>query len=160
MKLQWLTINKWLLRSCAVMIGAFLPIFAAPYLQIFFYQPQEIVVQSDFAANSDFDIMADISRNMFDPSGQTWQASMRKPKVKGAGGPQVVGEVNGLINIPGVKGVMAGNKFVPVGGSVDGGSLESVDMGQIKINTPQGTKEIDINQNRNQLRQSINIQIR
>ncbi len=160
MKLPWLLINKWLLRSCAVLIGAFVPIFAMPYLQISFYNPPPIVVESNILASSSLDIMPDITRNIFDPTGVVWQAALsRKPKGKG-GGAQVAGEVNGLINIPGSQGVIAGNKFVPIGGSVAGGNLESVDSGQITINTSQGIKEIDINQNRNQLRQSVNIQIR
>ena len=93
---------------------------------------------------------AELTRNLFDPSGQAWQSplSRRKAGQAAAGGDS--GEIRGVISIPGISGVLTPQNFVPSGGSIGDKRIESLGGGRVNINGSQGTQEIDINQNRQQ----------
>ncbi len=158
---QAVFINKWLFRLSIVAVLGVIVGFFVPYVQMYFYKSTPIVVQNSNYAAFVGDPLPEINRNIFDPTGQIWQSTMsKKPKSKPGPGGQNAGDIDGIVDIPGMRGVLVGGKFVPIGGAVSGGNLEAIENGKIKINTSQGITEIDINHIRNQQRQSLNIQIR
>jgi len=164
MRLSWIALNRWFLRALAasfvvviiLMIWPWLPLAnltSAPDLQISDTMP---------AVAGNTPSFGEISRNIFDPSGQNWvtPAGKRAKSAKGGGNTAQAGNITGIIDLPGFRGVLADNKFVPIGGEAAGGTVESIENGKITINSSQGQTEIDINQNRKQQLQLLNIQIR
>jgi hypothetical protein len=164
MTLSWIALNRWLLRAMLASIAIMLVLVVWPW-----------VPKANFASAPDLQIsdtmpviarnasnFEEISRNVFDPSGQNWvtPAGRRAKSAKGAGGTTQAGNITGIIDLPGFRGVLADNKFVPIGGQAAGGTVESIENGKITINSSQGQTEIDINQNRKQQMQLLNIQIR
>ncbi len=101
--------------------------------------------------------MAFIERNIFDLSGAPWQGRV-KPGLSTASAPASA-DLSGLIDLPGLQGAFVGNKFIPLGGDSNIGQIQGVENGRVKINSSQGPKEIDINLDRVQKRQSLNINI-
>ena len=101
-----------------------------------------------------------IARNVFDPIGQAWQTSEKVSRSRSvASVAKDAGEVKGVINIPGFKGVLTDSSFVPVGGEISGGNLQEIQAGKAKISTNSGMQEIDLDAGRAQQRQSLGIKI-
>lgn len=97
-------------------------------------------------------------RNIFDPSGQTWQGKAVRAATNDA--PASSAGITGIIDIPGVRrGVMSGGKFVPIGSEAAGGSVEAIENGKVRINSSQGVSEVDINESRERQKQSLGIRI-
>ncbi len=101
--------------------------------------------------------MAFVERNIFDISGAPWQGRV-KAGLSTASAP-ASSDLSGLIDLPGLQGAFVGNKFIPLGGDSNIGQIQGVENGRVKINSSQGPKEIDINLDRVQKRQSLNINI-
>ncbi len=166
MKQKLFTLNRGFFWLNGVLIAGFIVLLLVPLLQMVSVGQSAL----DIPAATDDAVLADshfvpegenIRRNIFDPTGQIWQAPMgMRGKRNNAAGDDL-GQINAVIRIHGLQGVISGKKFVPVGGAVDGGNLQSLNGdGRVTINNSQGSKEIDINQNRIQKRQSVPIQIR
>lgn len=85
-----------------------------------------------------------LTRNIFDPTGQTWQGAARRA----AAGTN--GDIKGLIDLPGLSGVLTADQFVPAGGVIGSQRIEAIAGGRVVINGSQGPQEIDINQERQQ----------
>lgn len=156
-----LLLNRWLYRFCFLLLAAGVFAFSMPWLQAYQFSSPAPAVESYDPVPIAYAKAPHVEHNIFDPVGQLWVAQGARKKSGAAGATAAAGDVNGVISIPGVlQGVMAGDKFVPVGGQTSQGSLQAIENGRVKINTGQGVSEIDINEARNRKRQSLQINIK
>ena len=164
MTMSWIVINRWLSRTLLMSVAVMFVFLIWPWLPLTNFSPAHDLQISEtmpVIANNPSNF-GEISRNVFDPTGQNWvtPAGKRAKSAKGAGASAQAGNITGIIDLPGFRGVLADNKFIPIGGQAAGGTVESIENGKITINSSQGQTEIDINQNRKQQLQLLNIQIR
>jgi hypothetical protein len=156
---NFITINRWLARLWFVAMAGFILSISAlwfwPLPDVTGFAP---LPQTQTAPASDMAVAeGQGGRNIFDPAGQPWLAPQSKTSAaKADSGPQTV---RGIMILPGWRGVITGSGFVAEGESLNGQAIQNIEQGKVRLNSSQGSSEIDINQERRQRLESLPITI-
>lgn len=79
--------------------------------------------------------MPELTRNAFDPAGQTWQAPRSMPTENATGNTTITTTVVGVIRLLNMDGVLTLQGFIPIGKSLNGGILVGVGQGKYILET-------------------------
>lgn len=88
-------------------------------------------------------------RNPFDPSGAPWFPTTAPLRISGGG------ELQGIVILPGKRGVMTSKGFVAAGEDFAGGRIEKVERHRVVIRSGAGERVIPIGAERAQLLQKL-----
>ncbi|MGD9650703.1 MAG: hypothetical protein AB7G80_03080 [Dongiaceae bacterium] len=136
-------LNQILLILSALVVAA---LAALPVWVMLSVHGQSSLTLPPFTAPPVSPVMEEPVRNIFALDGQFWGEGVKKPAQAAAASPANPGAIQGLIQIPGLKGVIAGDRFVPIGGSAMGGEIQAVGKGQVMIQKPSGAESLKLTQ--------------